>query len=154
MYTSLDVAQNHQVSWFFESVVLSNCCMLCSGLPPIYCTCSAKKIRAELGETGLRISRRTISRRLTDEFRLKSRKPAWKPRLTPAMKLKRLQFAKKYKDWTSQQWSRVLFSGETTIQQFASRKRTVRRPPGTRYNVRLTQQTMKHPPSVMIWGAI
>ena len=39
-------------------------------------TCSAKKIRAELGETGSRISRRTISRRLTDGFGLKSGKPA------------------------------------------------------------------------------
>jgi len=117
-------------------------------------TCSAKKIRAELGETGSRIIRRTISRRLTDEFGLKSRKPVRKPRLTPAMKLKRLQFAKKYKDWTSQQWSRVLFSDETTIQQFASRKRTVRRPPETWYNDTFTPQTMKHPPSVMIWGAI
>ena len=38
-------------------------------------TCSAKKIRAELGETGSRISRRTISHRLTDEFGLKSGKP-------------------------------------------------------------------------------
>jgi len=117
-------------------------------------TCSAKKIRAELGETGSKISRRTISRRLTDEFGLKSRKPARKPGLIPAMKLKRLQFAKKCKDWSSQQWSRVLFSEETTIQQFASKKRTVRRPPGTQYNERFTQQTMKHPPSVMIWGAI
>jgi len=87
-------------------------------------TCSAEKIRAELGETGSRISRRTICRRLTDEFGLKSRKPARKPRLTRSMKLKRLQFAKKYKDWTSQQWSRILFSDETTIQQFASRKTT------------------------------
>jgi len=78
-------------------------------------TCSAKKIRAELGETGSRISRRTISRRLTDEFGLKSRKLARSPRLNPAMNVKRLQFAKKCKDWTSQQWSRVLFSDETTI---------------------------------------
>ena len=116
--------------------------------------CSGKKIRAELGETSSKISRRTISRRLTDEFGLKSRKPARKPRLTPVMKLKRLQFAKKYKNWTRQQWSRVLFSDETTIQQFASRKRTVRRPPETWYNDTFTPQTMKHPPSVMIWGAI
>jgi len=84
-------------------------------------TCSAKKIRVELGETGSRISGRTISGRLTDEFGLKSRKPARKPKLKPAMKLKCLQLAKKYKDWTSQ---RVLFSDETAIQQFASRKRT------------------------------
>jgi len=130
-----------------DDILIKRCVMKS---PP----CSAKKIRAELGETGSRISRRTISHHLTDEFGLKSWKPARKPRLTPAVKLKRLQFAKKYKDWTSQQWSRVLFSNETTIQQFALRKRTVRRPPGTRYNERFTQQTMKHPPSVMIWRAI
>ena len=82
-------------------------------------TCSPKRIWAELGETGSRISKRTISHRLTNKFSLKSWKPARKPRLAPAMKLKRLQLAKKYKDWTSQQWSRVLFSNETTIQQFA-----------------------------------
>ena len=58
-------------------------------------TCSAKKIWAELGETGWRISRRTISPHLTDKFGLKSWKLARKPRLTPARKLKRLQFAKK-----------------------------------------------------------
>jgi len=45
-------------------------------------TCSPKRIWAELGETGSRISR---SRCLTDEFGLKSRKPARKPRLTPAI---------------------------------------------------------------------
>jgi len=70
------------------------------------------------------------------------------------VKLKRLQFVKKFEDWTSQQWFRVLFSDETTIQQLASRKRTMRRPSGTQYNERFTQQTMKHPPSVVIWGAI
>jgi len=116
-------------------------------------TCSAEKIRAELGETGSRINRRTISHRLTDEFGLKLRKTARKPRLTPAMKLKCLQFVKICEEWTSQQWSRVMCSNETTIQQFASRKRTVR-PPAARYNERFTQQTMKHLPSVMIWGVI
>ena len=42
-------------------------------------SCSGKKIRAELGETGSKISRRTISRRLTDEFGLKSWKRAENP---------------------------------------------------------------------------
>jgi len=63
-------------------------------------TCSAKKIRAEIGETGSRINRRTISRCLTNELGLNSWKPDRKLRLTPAMKLQCLQFAKKYKDCT------------------------------------------------------
>jgi len=80
-------------------------------------TCSAKKIRAELEETGSRISRRTISRRLTDEFGLKSRKPARSPRLTPAMKLKRLQFAKKTKTGKTSNGPEFCFP---TKQQFSS----------------------------------
>jgi len=79
--------------------------------------CSAKKIRAELGETGSRISRRTISRRLTDEFGLKSRKPARKPRLTPAMMLKRLHFAKKTKTGQASNGAEFCFP---TKQQFSS----------------------------------
>ena len=36
-------------------------------------------------------------------------KPARKPRLTPAMKAKRLAFAKKYQQWDEARWSKVLF---------------------------------------------
>ena len=95
----------------------------------------------------------TISRRLSREFNLKSYKPARKPRLTPVMKAKRLAFAK-HCDWTIQQWSKVLFSDESTFQQFVVRKRHVRRPPGKRYDDKYTVSTMKHPPSQMIWGAM
>ena len=56
-------------------------------------TGSMKKIRAELLRRGRRISHMTVSRRLFKEFNMKSYKPAKKPRLTAAMKAKRLQFA-------------------------------------------------------------
>ena len=46
------------------------------------------------------------------------------------------------------------FSNESTVQQFASRKRLVRRPLGARYEDRYTIQTMKLPPSIMVWGAM
>ena len=88
-----------------------------------------------------------------NDFGLKSCKPAKKPRLTPTMKLKRLAFAKKHVSWTVQQWEKVLFSDESTLQQFNSRKLFIRRPSGQRFNEKFTVQTMKHPPSVMIWGA-
>ena len=117
-------------------------------------TRSAKKIRAELNKASVSVSRRTVSRRLVQEFGLKSRKPAKKPKLTAAMKTKRLQFALQHKDWTTAQWSKVLFSDESTIQQFAARKKNVRRPSGTRYDEKYTQQTIKHPPSVITWRAI
>ena len=96
----------------------------------------------------------TIFRRLSREFNLKSYKPARKPRLTPVMKAKRLAFAKKHRDWTIQQWSKVLFSDESTFQQFVVRKRHVSRPPGKHYDDKYTVSTMKQPPSQMIWGAM
>ena len=115
---------------------------------------SAKKIRLQLLETGINVSRRTVSRRLVNDFGLKSCKPAKKPRLTPTMKLKRLAFAKKHVNWIVQQWKKVLFSDESTLQQFNSRKLFIRRPSGQRFNEKFTMQTMKHLPSVMIWGGI
>lgn len=117
-------------------------------------TSSASKIRSALLAKGVNVSRRTVSRRLVNDFGLKSYKPAKKPRLTPAMKLKRLRFARKHVKWTLQQWQQVLFSDESTVQQFNARKRHVRRPVGTRFQERYTTQTMKHPPSVMIWGGM
>ena len=51
-------------------------------------------------------------------------------------------------------WSKFHFSDESTIQQFAQKKRTVCRPVGSRFNDCYTQATVKHPPGVMIWGAM
>ena len=56
----------------------------------------ASKILSVLLAKGADISRRTVSRRLVIDFGLKARKPAKKLRLTPAMKAKRLGFAKKH----------------------------------------------------------
>ena len=117
-------------------------------------TSSTKKLQAALLRKGTRVTQMTISRRLSREFNLKLYKPARKPKLTPVMKAKRLTFAKKHRDWTIQQWSIVLFSDESTFQQFVVRKRHVRRPPGKRYDDKYTVSTMKHPPSQMIWGAM
>ena len=96
-------------------------------------TSSTKKLQAALLQKDTRVTQMTISRRLSREFNLKSYKSTRKPRLTPVMKAKRLAFAKKHRDWTIQQWSKVLFSDESIFQQFVVRKRHVRRPPGKRY---------------------
>lgn len=117
-------------------------------------TSSCGKIRAAVLQTGTDISSMTVSRRLRFECGLKSYKPARKPRLTAVMKSKRLAFAKKHETWTAEDWSRVMFSDESTLQQFVTRKRHIRRPPGKRFEDRYTIQTMKHPPSQMIWGAM
>ena len=115
---------------------------------------SCKKIRSFLLSKGANVSISTISRRLSKEFLLKSYKPAKKPRLTSRMKKKRLEFAKEHIDWSVRDWKKVLFSDESTFQQFTVRKNYVRRPVGKRFNEKYTISTTKHPPSQMIWGAM
>ena len=114
-------------------------------------TSSTKKIRAELLRRGRRISHMTISRRLSKDFNMKSYKPDKKPRLTAAMKAKRLQFANNHQHWIGEQWGKVLFYEESTFQQFVVRKRHVRRPTSKRFDKRYTIPTVKHPPSQMVW---
>ena len=42
-------------------------------------------------------------------------KPIWKPKLTPAMKEARLAFTIKYKDWTIEDWKRIIWTDETNV---------------------------------------
>ena len=51
-----------------------------------------------------------------------SYKPAKKPQLTFQMKKKRLEFSKKHINWSIEDWKKVLFSDESTFQQFIVRK--------------------------------
>jgi len=107
----------------------------------------------ELLTAGVNVHRSTISRRLKT-MDLRAFKPAKKPLLTVAMRRKRLEFAKAYRNWTADDWGRVLWSDESSITQFGHISPFVRRPLGSRYVSKYTQATVKHPPSIMIWGCI
>ena len=58
------------------------------------------------------------------------------------MKAKKLAFAMQYEDWDEARWSNVLFLDESTIQQFAPRKRTVLWACWTRFNDCYIQATV------------
>lgn len=100
------------------------------------------------------VTPRTIRRRLLLKYGLRSRRPAKKPHLSVKNVRDRLKFCRKYRHWTPEMWSKVLFSDETTIRQFSTAPCLVRRPPGTRYEKRYCLPTVKHSPSVMIWGSM
>ena len=48
----------------------------------------------------------------------------------------------------------MLFSDESSVQQFSARVQHVWRPSGERYHEKYTVPTVKHPPSQMVWGAM
>ena len=52
-----------------------------------------------MAKRGIKISEKTIRRSLSINFGLKSYRSTQKPRLTEAIKKKRLEFAKKHLDW-------------------------------------------------------
>ena len=116
---------------------------------------SSSKIQSVLLVKGMDVSRRTISRRLVDNFGLKAHKPAKKTRLTPAMKVKCLGFAKKHaKRGQFNSGNRCFFPTNLQYSSSLQRHRYVRRPTGKRFDERYTTQSTKHPPSIMIWGGM
>ncbi|KAK8749768.1 hypothetical protein OTU49_015529 [Cherax quadricarinatus] len=74
--------------------------------------------------------------------------------LSEAMKKKRLQFCKKYKDWTSDQWQKVMFSDGSTFRLIRSSSKIIHGPSGvSRYDPQYAMKTVKHPESIMVLGA-
>ncbi|KAG1704394.1 Dihydroorotate dehydrogenase (quinone), mitochondrial [Nymphon striatum] len=99
------------------------------------------------------VSIKTIQHRLQKDLHLPTLRAAKKPMLTEAMKKKRVTFCKKYKNWTPEQWRKVMFSDESTFRLVRAESKVVRRPTTvSRYDPKYTVKTMKHPASLMVWG--
>ena len=93
----------------------------------------ATTIRNEIPSNNVNISIRTIRNRLKS-FDLESYKPARKPRLTPVMRRRRVEFARNHLNWTEADWAQVMWSDECSVEQFGVRASRVRRLSGQRYN--------------------
>ena len=69
------------------------------------------------------------------------------------MRKKRFNFCKKY-HWTATEWRKVMFSDENTFTLVREVSKIVRRPStASRYDPKFTVKSVKHPESVMVWGA-
>ena len=66
------------------------------------------------------VTTRTIRNRMHKDFKLPARKPLKKRLITPRMAQQRLEFCYHYKDWTKEDWQKVMSFDESTILQFAS----------------------------------
>jgi len=112
---------------------------------------SAVDLNKELYDAGIIIDVSTVRRRLLEAGR-RARKPIKKQLLTTAMMNKRLAWAKKYQNWTTEDWSKVLFSDETHLIVQGERVQYVRRANGDPISPSHLEQRVKHPAKVMFWG--
>ena len=115
---------------------------------------TANEISSEVFPVGSSPSVHTIRRRLNKKFHLPSRVAAKKTKLSPKNIKDRIAFCRRYGGWTASQWEDVMFSDESSIEQFSNRPRNVRRPPGKRFDPKYVLPTVKTCPKLMIWGAI
>ena len=109
------------------------------------------KDRSALMAKCTEISRTTVSRRLVHDFGLKANKPARKPCLTPAMKNKRLAFAKKHATWTKKQRSQDCFWTNQPCSRSLPGSVTSVDPSARGLIKKYTMQTIQQPPCAIIW---
>ena len=115
---------------------------------------SAVDIRRELLECNDDVpSVQTIRRRL-NEAGLFGRIPRKKPLVSAKNRKARVEFAKKYLNWSINEWKLVCFSDETKINRLGSDGRKyIRRPINQDLNPKYTKTVVKHGGgSLMLWG--
>ena len=101
------------------------------------------------------VSKSTICDHLKNKLGFKTTKPLKKPMMNKSHISKRLAFCREHRNWTQEQWSKVMWSDESTFQLFGQCDRFVCRPSGSDpCNPQYTQPSVKHPGSVMIWGCM
>ncbi|CAK9796081.1 Transposable element Tc1 transposase [Anthophora plagiata] len=115
---------------------------------------SAKEINNIIRTSGVQVCDRTIRKKLYENG-LRARTPRKKPYLNQKQRQKRIEWARVHKEWTEEDWDRIIWSDETKISIFGSDGvKFVRRRPGEDLLPECTTATMKHPVSVMVWGSM
>ena len=117
--------------------------------------CTAQSYLAELlGKNRKRISRWTAQRYLK-KMDVRYRIAARKPLLTKRHRKLRLAWARQHQTWTEEDWMKILFSDETSIEIMEnSRRRACYRTPQQKHHPRFISATVKHPARIMVWGCL
>lgn len=94
------------------------------------------------------------AQRILKRAKLFARRPAKKPLISKKNQRSRVAFAKRHKDWTANDWAKVLWSDESKFNLFSSDGiRWVRRPKRQRFQIKYQVPTVKHGGgSVLVWG--
>lgn len=115
---------------------------------------TAPEIRVEVNKTQVKpLSLTTVKRRLRDA-KLYGRVAVRKPLLRPQNKKKRMQWALAHRDWTEEDFKKVLWTDESKFELFGSKRRIyVRRNAQEKMMPDCVVPTVKHGGgSVMVWG--
>ena len=99
------------------------------------------------------ISVRTVQRRLVENG-LRTYKPARKPKLNKRLKKLRNEWARHHLHWTSDKWSRIAFSDESSFSLSRDNAQYVHRRVGERYDEKcVLAHENRSKGNCMIWGA-
>lgn len=115
---------------------------------------TAPQIREQMNSSRSKpVSVTTVKRRLRDAG-LFGRVAVRKPLLRPQNKKKRMQWALTHRDWTAEDFKKVLWTDESKFQIFGSKRRTyVRRSAEEKMLPVCVVPTVKHGGgSIMVWG--
>lgn len=96
------------------------------------------------------------ARNILKRAKLFARRPASKPSLMQRHRQARLEFARGHKDWSVEDWAKVIWSDETRFNMYTPDGcGWVRRPLGKRYDQRYIKGTVKYGAgSLMAWGNV
>ena len=115
---------------------------------------SSRELAEELAtDYGVQLDSSTVRRRLLEAGRPAYR-PINSPVLTPAMREKRLRWAKDHRHWDIDDWSKVMFTDETCIEIQPLQTRFVRRTVGEIPKADHFAARFRHPLKLMIWGCM
>ena len=102
--------------------------------------------------TGVHISSKTVRRRLV-KAGLTGCVAAKRPMLTAVHRKRRLDWCRERKDWTADQWKKILWSDESTFELIPSRRVWIRRRKNERYHPDCINSTIKHGGGkIQVWG--
>jgi hypothetical protein len=117
---------------------------------------TAENLAKEISKiNGTNVSPRSVRRALYDAG-LRAGRKIRKPAISQKNRKDRLAFAKSHRDWTVEDWKRVIFSDETKINRFGSdgRRWTWFRDEGNLDPRNVTQTLKGGGGSIMVWGCI
>ncbi len=100
------------------------------------------------------VSVRTIQKNIQTKLNYRKMRARNKPFVSEVHRKKRLAFVQKYSSWTLDEWRRVLWTDEATFRVSDTKgKKVWRRKGSDPHDPKFTAKSVKHPPSLMAWGA-